>query len=72
MVILLSFVDYYLYFGLVPLPGIHQGATKLRNQVDKAVVVPFQRALRSVFPSLLEERRVKETHDALHAVSKLT
>lgn len=71
MMILLSFLDYYLYFGVVPSPGVHQQPAKLRNQIDRAVVIPFQRALRFAFPSVLEERRVKETHDVLHAVSEL-
>lgn len=69
MVVLLSLCDYFLYFGLVPSPGVHQESTELGNQVDRAAVTPLQRALRAVLPSLLEECRVQETHDALHAVS---
>jgi len=41
MVVLLSFADYFLYFGLVPSPGVHQNPARLGNQVDRAAVTPF-------------------------------
>lgn len=71
MVTLLSILDYLLCFGLVLSPDDRQESSELRNQVDRAVLAPFRRSLRLVCPSLLEEPRVKDIHDALHAVSNL-